>query len=63
MNKVIYITTNFKEYDFDTFSKLPIEEQIHIAKNYNHIFLFTLDDFQKEFNNGDINDNGYILII
>lgn len=65
MTQVIYITPNFDFDDFsmDWFDALPNDEKLHVARNTNEVYIYSLEEFQEEFNGDCISDEGFIYFI
>lgn len=65
MTQVIYITPNFDfdDFDIDWFEKLPDNEKLHVARNTNEIYIYSLEEFQEEFNRECISDLGFIYFV
>lgn len=62
MTQVIYITPNY-EFDIDCFDALPNEEKLHVARNLNEVYIYSLEEFQEEFNGDCISDLGFIYFV
>ena len=64
MKKVIYILADYDDdFSIDEFERETDEVKLHVAKNCNYMYVFSLEEFQEKFNNGLISDGGYIFIV
>ena len=64
MKKVIYILPDYEDdFSIDEFERETDDVKLHIAKNCNYMYVFSLEEFQQKFNNGLISDGGYIFIV
>lgn len=63
--KVIYIYCDYneEELNLEEFEKLSNEEKLHIAKNSNDMWVYTLKEFEDAFNTELISDLGFIYFV
>lgn len=60
--KVIYLSPNCN-YPVEEFERLTDKEKLHVAKNTNEMFVYSLEGFQYAFNGEYISDMGFIYFI
>ena len=60
--QVIYLTPHC-QYPIEEFKRLSDDEKLHVAKNTYEMFIYSLEGFQRAFNNEYISDLGYIFIV